>query len=74
MGFLNSLITEDIQKEIYIITAKLGVPPAKVLEHCDNIQVNWIDKNNNSVMWRSYLDYVEIYDGSNLDTSLIDDL
>ena len=74
MGFLNSLITEDIQKEIYIITAKLGVPPTKVSEYINNIQVNWIDKNNNSVMWRSYLDYVEIYDGSNLDTSLIDDL
>tara|TARA_Y100000592_G_C5453108_1_gene309797 strand:- start:1079 stop:1318 length:240 start_codon:yes stop_codon:yes gene_type:complete len=68
------LITEDIQQQIYIITAKLGVPPTKVTEYLNLIQVNWLDKNNNSVMWRSNLDSVEIFDGENVVVTYIDDL
>ena len=74
MSFLNDLITEDIQQQIYIITAKLGVPPIKVSEDLNHIQVNWLDKNNDSVMWRSNLDSIEIFDGENVVATYIDDL
>ena len=74
MSLLNDLITEDIQSQIYIITAKLGVPPAKVEERLNHIKVNWIDKNNDSVMWISNLDSIEIFDGENIVITYIDDL
>ena len=74
MSLLNDLITEDIQRQIYIITAKLGVPPSKVEERLNHIKVNWIDKNNDSVMWISNLDSIEIFDGENVVLTYIDDL
>ena len=67
MSLLNNNITEDIQKQIYIITAKLGIIPSKVINFGEGVQVNWVD-DNNSYMWRSdnhgeYMNWVEVYDG-----------
>ena len=48
------------------VTAKLGVPPIKVVNWLgDKIQVNWMNKDGNSVMWRSDgRRWVEVFDGS----------
>ena len=67
MSFLNDKITERIQEQIYIITAKLGSVPTKVFNFGEGVQVNWL-VNNNSYMWRSdnhgqYMNWVEVYDG-----------
>lgn len=77
MSLLNKRITEQIQAEIYEITAKLGVPPYRAIEWLDTyVQVNWKYKDGNSVMWRSDgRDWVEVYDGrSEPHTVLISEL
>ena len=70
MSFLlNDNITEEIQKQIYIITAKLGTPPSRIIGYSEyDVQVNWYS-NGRSYMWRSMahgkkMDWVEVYDGS----------
>tara|TARA_Y100001972_G_C7483234_1_gene245422 strand:- start:226 stop:534 length:309 start_codon:yes stop_codon:yes gene_type:complete len=53
MSLLNDNITEEIQKKIYVITAKLGVVPSNVKDYGDkDVQVNWI-VDDKSYMWRS---------------------
>tara|TARA_B100000212_G_scaffold322229_1_gene281424 strand:- start:83 stop:325 length:243 start_codon:yes stop_codon:yes gene_type:complete len=53
MSLLNDNITEEIQKKIYFITAKLGVIPSNVKDYGDkDVQVNWI-VDDKSYMWRS---------------------
>ena len=53
MSLLNDNITEEIQKKIYVITAKLGVVPFRVITYCDSdVQVNW-RVDGKSYMWRS---------------------
>ena len=64
MSLLNENITEEIQKQIYVITAKLGAPPVRVVMWGVHLQVNWI-ANDKSYMWRSDgRDWVEVYDNS----------
>ena len=68
MSLLNDNITEEIQRQIYIITAKLGSVPSNIRDYGDSeVQVNWV-VNGNSYMWRSdnhgvYMNWVEVYDG-----------
>ena len=67
MSLLNDNITEEIQKQIYIITAKLGSVPSSIRDYGDNeVQVNWV-VNGRSYMWRSEdcgkMDWVEVYEG-----------
>ena len=50
MSFLNDRITERIQEQIYIITAKLGSVPSKVINFGEGVQANW-QVNDNSNMW-----------------------
>ena len=52
MGLLSEKITEKIQEQIYVITAKLGSVPYKVIDFGEGVQVNWIVKDM-SYMWRS---------------------
>lgn len=80
MSLLNDNITEEIQKQIYIITAKLGSVPSNIRDYGDNeVQVNWV-VNNISYMWRSKemskeMDWVEIYRGpADISSILISDL
>tara|TARA_B100000902_G_scaffold386994_1_gene430395 strand:- start:543 stop:770 length:228 start_codon:yes stop_codon:yes gene_type:complete len=75
MSLLNDRVTEEIQEKIYFITAKLGVVPTRVSEHVNDIvQVNWVNKDGRSFMWRSNLDIVELYDGVNVDCVYLDEL
>ena len=75
MSLLNDDITEEIQERIYFITVKLGVVPIRVSGYLDSIvQVNWINKEGNSVMWRSNLDSIEIYDGDEICVVYLDEL
>tara|TARA_B100000214_G_scaffold271253_1_gene201576 strand:- start:293 stop:532 length:240 start_codon:yes stop_codon:yes gene_type:complete len=67
MSLLSENITERIQEQIYIITAKLGSVPSKIINFGQGVQVNWV-VNGNSYMWRSdnhgeYMNWVEVYDG-----------
>jgi len=80
MSLLNDNITEEIQKQIYIITAKLGTVPSNIRRYGDHeVQVNWV-VNGNSYMWRSKdggedMDWVEIYRGpADISSILISDL
>ena len=65
MSLLNDNITEEIQKKIYFITAKLGVIPFRVITYCDSdVQVNW-RVDGKSYMWRSLdcgkvMDWLEV--------------
>ena len=65
MSLLNVNITEEIQAKIYVITAKLGVIPFRVITYCDSdVQVNW-RVDGKSYMWRSLdcgkvMDWVEV--------------
>lgn len=75
MSLLNDNMTEEIQERIYFITVKLGVVPIRVSDYLDDIvQVNWINKENRSVMWRSHLDSVEVYDGVRVEVIYFDEL
>ena len=75
MSLINSRINEEVQKKIYEITAILGCPPLRISDYLnDVVQVNWLNKDNNSVMWRSNLDSIEIYDGGNIDVIYLDEL
>lgn len=75
MSLLNDDITEEIQERIYFITVKLGVVPIRVSGYLDSIvQVNWTNKEGNSVMWRSNLDSIEIYDGDEVCVFYLDEL
>ena len=68
MSLLNDNITEETQKQIYIITAKLGSVPCSVRDYGDSeVQVNWV-VNGMSYMWRSKvmdkeMDWVKVYEG-----------
>lgn len=68
MSLLNENITEDIQKQIYNITAKLGAAPSNIRSYGGElVQVNWI-ANGKSYMWRSEdygveMTWLEIYSG-----------
>ena len=48
-------ITEEMQKKIYVITAKLGVIPFRVITYCDSdVQVNW------RVDGKSYMELLQL--------------
>ena len=75
MSLLNDKITEEIQERIYFITVKLGVVPIRVSGYMDSVvQVNWINKEGKSVMWRSHLDSVEVYNGVSVEVFYLDEL
>ena len=75
MSLLNDKITEEIQERIYFITVKLGVVPIRVSGYMDSVvQVNWINKEGRSVMWRSNLDSIEVYNGVSLEVFYLDEL
>ena len=80
MSLLNDNITEEIQRQIYIITAKLGSVPSNIRDYGDSeVQINWV-VNGMSYMWRSEdggkkMDWVEIYRGpADVSSILISDL
>ena len=68
MSLLNDNITEEIQKQIYVITAKLGSVPCSVRDCGGGVQVNWV-VNGISYVWRSEdfghdtSSWVEAYEG-----------
>ena len=53
-------LTDKMMQQIYLITAKLAVPPSKIQDLSIGIQVNWV-KGNASFMWRDDTDFVEKY-------------
>ena len=53
-------LTDAMMQQIYLITAKLTVPPRRIQDYSIGIQVNW-DKGNASFMWRDDTDFVEKY-------------
>ena len=53
-------LTDEMMQQVYLITAKLAVPPRRIQDYSIGIQVNW-GKANVSFMWRSGADFVEKY-------------
>ena len=53
-------LTDEMMQQVYLITAKLAVPPRRIQDYSIGIQVNW-DKDNVSFMWRTGADFVEKY-------------
>tara|TARA_B100000945_G_C20339384_1_gene576567 strand:- start:870 stop:1100 length:231 start_codon:yes stop_codon:yes gene_type:complete len=61
MSLLKNKISDDVQLVIDDISIKLGVPPGKIEDWLEFIQVNWFVNNKSYMLRSNYMRVVEVY-------------